>query len=531
MIGDLEICALSDTGSSHTLLSVEVFKQLKNAPFEPMNLKMFVAGGVLNDNILGKTYLNFYVQDKNGYPVEYEREFLVAQHLNGYKCIIGADFLLNSELTVAITPNELLLKHNGDIIAVPIFSKKSTRSNTHLLSVQSDEQFDEFEEKTLIVPSTCLPIDMISVQNIEMSTMLTAKNFHVNKVFLNVNEQRIEVCIRNTSSEMNNVLSGDFIGILYYKFDEPVNCNHVFLNSKKLKIDETKEIDDECADEMVLVDPTNLDKKFSYKDCKIGNVPKSVKDKMWKVLKDLKDVFAKSKLDVGEFKKFKVHLEVEGKLVPENQRYMSPEKLNFCKKTFETFEKLNLIQRCEYPKTISNLHLVPKYEGLRDLTKASTYLAQVRGEKNFTFRIVQDLRRVNEHTTNIRKSLPILPEAILLKLNNKIVSSVDCNQAYWHLSLDEESRPWTAFYLGKKVYQFNRMAQGLSCSPFEWDSAMLEIFSPETMSEIKKVLPKHEADMLPDDFESFFGILLICIFRKPYFAFIFEHIAGLRLTV
>ncbi len=62
---------------------------------------------------------------------------------------------------------------------------------------------------------------------------------------------------------------------------------------------------------------------------------------------------------------------------------MSPEKLAFCQKTFNTFFKLDLIRECHSPKTISNLLLVPKYEGLRDLTKASTYLAQVRGEKPF----------------------------------------------------------------------------------------------------------------------------------------------------
>ncbi len=61
-------------------------------------------------------------------------------------------------------------------------------------------------------------------------------------------------------------------------------------------------------------------------------------------------------------------------------------------------------------KTVSNLLLVPKYEGLRDLTKASVYLAQVRGEKNSSFRIVQDLRRINAKTKNVKKASPKLPE-------------------------------------------------------------------------------------------------------------------------
>ncbi|MFO0004825.1 MAG: hypothetical protein ACK559_27210, partial [bacterium] len=96
------------------------------------------------------------------------------------------------------------------------------------------------------------------------------------------------------------------------------------------------------------------------------------------------------------------------------------------------------------------LLLVPKYEGLRDLTKASVYLAQVRGEKNSSFRIVQDLRRINAKTKNVKKASPKLPEFIFQKLKNKVVSSVDANMAYWHLVLDPESRSYTAFYLKNK---------------------------------------------------------------------------------
>jgi hypothetical protein len=77
------------------------------------------------------------------------------------------------------------------------------------------------------------------------------------------------------------------------------------------------------------------------------------------------------------------------------------------------------------PKTVSNLHLVPKYEGVKDATKASTYLAGVKGTKNKQFRIVQDLRRINKVTRNVKRSLPKLPEHIFQKLKNKIVSSVD----------------------------------------------------------------------------------------------------------
>ena len=78
------------------------------------------------------------------------------------------------------------------------------------------------------------------------------------------------------------------------------------------------------------------------------------------------------------------------------------------------------IEECHTPKTVSNLHLVPKYEGVKDATKASTYLAGVKGTKNKQFRIVQDLRRINKVTRNVKRSLPKLPEHIFQKLKKKL---------------------------------------------------------------------------------------------------------------
>ena len=153
---------------------------------------------------------------------------------------------------------------------------------------------------------------------------------------------------------------------------------------------------------------------------------------------------------------------------------------------------------------MSNLHLVPKYEGLRDLTKASTFIAQQKGIKNSQFRIVQDLRKINAATKNIKRTIPKLPEKIFQQLKGKIVSSIDANQAYWHLALHPDSRPYTCFYLHNRILQFNRVVQGLTSAPACWDEAMELIFSKETMLQIKAQLPPETAKLLPEDFKTFF---------------------------
>ena len=111
----------------------------------------------------------------------------------------------------------------------------------------------------------------------------------------------------------------------------------------------------------MLVDTTNLDKTFSIKDCTVNpDLDKTLSEKLWKILEENQDVFAKSKLDVGKFPHFSVQLEIDQAIPPEKQRFMSEEKQNFCDKTFKTFEEMNLVEECHTPKTISNLHLVPK---------------------------------------------------------------------------------------------------------------------------------------------------------------------------
>jgi Reverse transcriptase (RNA-dependent DNA polymerase) len=271
-----------------------------------------------------------------------------------------------------------------------------------------------------------------------------------------------------------------------------------------------EEPEEESIEEKILTghqlfDPSDLDQRYSYRDCDVNpNLDPDIRQRLETILSEHQDVFAKSKLDVGKFSDFEIKLEIHAEITAEKQRFMSEEKLAYCKKTFQEFEGLNLVEEVQSPKTISNLLLVPKYKGLRDLTKASVYLAQVRGEKNTSFRIVQDLRRINAKTSNVKKALPKLPEFIFQKLKNKVVSSIDANEAYWHLKLHEESRPYTAFYMQNRTMQFCRMPQGLASAPACWDEAMSTIFSPKTMKEIKKSLSQAEKDQLPDDFESFF---------------------------
>jgi len=507
-VGKFPVKALVDTGSTHCLMSVSTFRKLSGLNFSPLKIDMRVAGSVLHDNIVGSTTTVISFLSEKG-QVDIPVQFLIAHAINGYDAILGATILMNPEMIVAVTPTHLCLTEEYGNFSVALENADRSVEGNHMHC-----------EKTHIPPGVT-KIVTARVSNPILAapgSILEARSADGSSIILECileNPLTVHCTVKNCSlvpvildpSVSFGQVFGSPEGSKIGKVDhlQSLNCEMgPTFGSSNAEIAE-ESIDEQIIAEHQLLDPSDLDKTFKYTDCEINpNLSPKIREGLDQILFENQSVFAKSKLDVGKFTEFEVSLLIDAVIPAEKQRFMSEEKLTYCKKTFKEFEKLGLVEECHSPETISNLLLVPKYEGLRDLTKASVYLAQVKGEKNTSFRIVQDLRRINAKTKNIKKASPKLPEFIFQKLKNKVVSSIDANQAYWHLMLDKESRSYTAFYLQNRTLQFCRMPQGLASAPACWDEAMSRIFSSKTLSRVKTQLPRNEAAMLPDSFESFF---------------------------
>ena len=64
--------------------------------------------------------------------------------------------------------------------------------------------------------------------------------------------------------------------------------------------------------------------------------------------------------------------------------------------------------------------------------------------------------------------LPRIQDAIQCLKEAKIFSVLDCTQAYYQLPLEEESRKYTAFRAGGKLYEYTRLPQGVATAPAFW---------------------------------------------------------------
>ncbi len=129
--------SLVDTGSSHNLLNVEKFKQLKGANFTPLNMRMKVAGSTLHDNVVGKTQILTRFCSKNYISHEINVDYIVAHHTNGYDAIIGASLLFDENIVQAITTQGVIFHSNSGPACVT-FTDKSSRANPiHFLTLNS----------------------------------------------------------------------------------------------------------------------------------------------------------------------------------------------------------------------------------------------------------------------------------------------------------------------------------------------------------------------------------------------------------
>jgi hypothetical protein len=388
-VANKPVKALVDTGSTHCLMSVKTFQKFKNLPFTPLKVHMKVAGSVLHDNVIGSTICCSSFTTKEG-EVTIPLTFLIAHALNGYESILGATLLMNPEMTSAITPTHLCLtsQYNNSNIALETVKKKMQGN------------FMTCEEVTIppgvttnILARISPPFSDISEHGVETATV--SGNYTILDC-VQTSLDTVQCTVKNSSDKSIRLCQPNHFGLA---FENQSNFHASETNSLLASEGDknaepefsdakfgSESIDEQIIAEHQLFDPSDLDKKFKYTDCEINpNLKPELREKLDKIIFDNQTVFAKTKLDVGKFPDFTVSLDIDAEIPAEKQRFMSEEKLAYCERTFDEFEKLGLVQECHSPKTVSNLLLVPKYEGLRGPDKSICVFGSGERRKEFFF--------------------------------------------------------------------------------------------------------------------------------------------------
>ena len=94
------------------------------------------------------------------------------------------------------------------------------------------------------------------------------------------------------------------------------------------------------------------------------------------------------------------------------------------------------------------------------------FLEKPGNEAKPRYRPVNDFRSINKLIKPLPVALPMVEEILMNWVDQAVFSVLDCSKAFFQMSLDEESRQYTAFTIhGKKRYEYLRLPQGLSVSP------------------------------------------------------------------
>lgn len=307
------IPALIDTGSTHNLISVTSFQKLKNTTFTPISMNMQVAGATLKNNIIGKTIL-LTTFDSHPIKISLPITFLIAHAINNYECILGSEILYNPSIIRTLT---------HDFIT---FSSKFKKATAPIHNIIKNSSFNFL---TCVHPTVLEPYQTLSVP---VHTQFPSNHFHlissqplipcltlstlhpITDTISNLtitNSSPLPVQLNNTdifssvqllaNSTIKPHINTDTAPSLHIQNPQTlvskpaqlqsINATHKTDHSDPPSLD----IDEEILQDHTLIDSTQLDAQFSYKDCQINNdLPHKIKKKLEQTISAYQSVFAKT---------------------------------------------------------------------------------------------------------------------------------------------------------------------------------------------------------------------------------------------
>ena len=553
--GDL-MCAMLDTGSSHSLVHKDSIKNIpkKSYKFTPLSLNMISAGGTLTNNIIGSAKLTMEFVTQKGSIMTIKHNFLICQILS-FPMIIGDDFLTSQEFTPNLTPSTMFLydKKTKMYQGIDIMSKSS----------QSSQERIGFVDKNITLEAKkTTPINIIfdykinDHNTIYIDNLSSNKNVLVEPCLQNYNIQQnntatsqIYVC-NNTSEDIqltklspicnikfiskNNEISTDPETFLTYITQEAYKneCVHVHNNHIEMENKEWQELDgieqanlknvinnhpstylednidnNDIFETQAILEFTKENEKLTYKDCDFSECSNAEKTYLGNIFKEYSETFAKHKLDIGKTNLIKHHLDIDKtkKIISQKQRFIPEHKLKAAQKIIDQYLEAGVIVRCDHPKLRSNIVLIPKGT---DKTRSGKYHNREVINNETKFRICVDHRLLNEVILDKQPPNTIPLENIIEKMRNKHISVIDICGAYHNVELTKESIPYTAFYLLDKTYAFSRSVQGLVSSPKIWSDLVQIMFMKEVFIEARSTLTEIEIKLLDTYYKDYFDFLI-----------------------
>lgn len=89
----------------------------------------------------------------------------------------------------------------------------------------------------------------------------------------------------------------------------------------------------------------------------------------------------------------------------------------------------------------------------------------IRPKKDGTYRLILNLKSLNDHLEYHHFKMDTLQSAIRLMKQNCYMAPVDLRDAYYSVPIDKEYQKFLRFSWKGKLFQFTCLPNGLSCAP------------------------------------------------------------------
>ena len=409
-VNDVMLNILVDTGSDLTLLSKDIFDQIKDPPhLEPLNLQLYTANGT-NLATSGIADITFEFESKL-----LSQSVIVTDNFR-YECLLGKDFLIANKMAVDYGKMTLKFPDGFEVL----FTSKQKQTATLISDLR-------ISPKTTVAIQTSIKNADSDLQLITDGGFLASDKLFVPKIVTKVRNpsNRVTLQVTNITDQSVFIKAGTKIADLkpFREFSRATptflfDNNKVNINRVEVKI------------------PTSV---ITEEDLGISHLSAEQKAELVETINDVgltaepvlvKVTCVKHRIDVGDAHPIKQ----TPYRVPETKKQIIDDEV----------EKM-LVKEVIRPSVSpwsSPIALVTKPDG--------------------STRFCIDFRKVNLVTKKDAYPLPRIEETLNALGGSKYFTTLDLQSGYWQVPFDEASKEITAFSTRKGHFEFNVLPFGLS---------------------------------------------------------------------
>jgi len=447
-IGNRTIKALVDSGSSASIISADLLKQLQLQGQQLKSNQSTVLFSASNNmlRVIGTAEICLSISGQT-HCLFISHEFKVVQNVS-HNIILGMDFLRQNK--VILDCERGVMTVDDDLLQVPLTNTKDDQSQVYTVSsiclpANSETLVEvkcpsQFNNKTVLI---------------EAKPELQFKDFAVARSFNLVENGKVWVKVLNFKPMAKVIKRGQPVALIK-PLGTVVSCS---------PFQETDELERDYS-QQILQSPEVLEKFVADYKIKINpNLTQQQRRQMLQLLYDYRDVFARNLLEMKRYQNYQLDLETVT-----NRKY------------YRRQYKLSEVDEQEVERQIQEMLQADVIQPAKDCYYNSpVFLVQ---KKDGTKRLVQDLRGINELIVPKTVQLPRITELLdnVMQKSPKYWNSFDMKSGYWQVPLGSGSRSLTAFTSPKtgNRYVYNVTPFGLSCSPYAMLHILSHVFGPKT---------------------------------------------------